>query len=469
MEVTLQERLKYCTPLPSPPVLASRLLELCEQPNLELEELCDLLMHDPALSARLLRAANSPVYGYRRRATTRKDALLFLGVNGAVSLALTFTLTLPLQRASLLSVSYERLWHRSALAALVAAETAKPLELRDLEEVFLITLLQDIGIFALLQLEPEAYSKLLNETDRHADLPALEKERFGGTHAEVGAWLLRQWRVPVQIADLVAASHEPLAADGTMPLDTGCVALLWQVAEYMMQPECGDELCGEVRDRVDALFGGCSEALPIILESVQERVPQLNQLFESNLLDMVMRESMLERAHELLLIRNLQIISGTEDLKERCRHLEARARTLQEQTKWDHLTGLHSRTALDEMLEQSFQQALKSHEQLSLLMIDLDRFKDLNDRHGHIAGDDALRDAGRIIGRCIRDTDFAARYGGDEFVILLAKTNADIARRVAERIRGAFLENTIDSVNGRQMRITVSIGMATLDPVAPCD
>lgn len=466
MDNKLQNRLKYCTSLPSPPAIAIRLLEICEQPDFEFEELCELLRNDPALSARLLRAANSPVYGYRRRATTLKDALLFLGVNGAVSLTLTFTLTSQLLRSSDLSNVYTTLWQRSALSALVATELGKRLEHRDLEELFLMALLQDIGVFALLKLEHSHYSEILRKTPSHADLPSLEIEHFGAAHPEVGSWLLHQWRVPSRITDTVSVSHKALSVGDTVPVDAGCVAFSWRIAEYMTLSQEDAEKRLQVRAWESELLGEHSNHMSSILDSLQERIPEFNQLFETDLLDMSIHESILERARELLLIRNLKIINQSEDLKARFQELELQNKELQEQETRDHLTGLHSRSALDEKLESNFQEALIGHEQISMLMVDIDNFKSLNDHHGHIAGDNALREAGRIIDNSIREFDFAARYGGDEFVILLVKTDTTVAELVAERIRTAFL-NTSISCDDIQLKITVSIGIATLDAITP--
>lgn len=470
MDEHLQKRLKFCRALPSPPSVAIQILELCEQPEFDLEELCELIGQDPALSARLLRASNSPVYGYRRRATTLKDALMFLGVNAAVSLALTFTLTLPMQDAEGASDAYKTLWQRSALSALVAAETGKRLNLRDLEELFLAALLQDIGMFALLQLEPEHYGELLDKASCHEQLPELECQALGGTHPEVGAWLLHEWRFPNQLTDVIASSHQPLVPDNTLPREVQCVAFSWRVAEYMVQHD-GDP---DQRDRVVAwartLFGDDEEeVLPAILDAVHEGIPELGQLFDVELLNAPMRESMLERARELLLIRNLRIIRGSEELETRFRNLEARAQTLQEQARRDPLTGLHSRTALNEVLERKFERAVLNEEKFGLLMVDLDRFKALNDHYGHVAGDEALREVGRVIRHSIRESDFAARYGGDEFVILLDTTDAAVAQRIAERIRAHLSDNTIAGPDGAPLQITASIGMAMLDHPTPYD
>ncbi|HYW77307.1 MAG TPA: GGDEF domain-containing protein [Gammaproteobacteria bacterium] len=469
MEPSLQQRLKHCPSLPSPPTLATRLLELCESRDVDMDEVSALIRHDPALTARLLRAANSPVYGYRRRATTLKDALLFLGVNGAVSLALTFTLALPLQHATSTSSRYKRLWQRSALSALIATETAQRLGLRDLEQLFLTALLQDIGVFALLQLEPDYYGKLIDEAQHHADLPALEQARFDTTHAALGGWLLSEWRVPEHITIVVQASHQPVAPNAHVAPDVGCIALSWRLAEYLMHPDASDSLREETVETVKGVFSNEASLIPSVLESVQDRVPELNQLFEADVLDTSMRESMLDRARELLLIRNLKMIGQTETLKTRSRHLEARAEALREQAARDSLTGLYGRTTLDETLERNFVRALETGEPLSVLMIDLDHFKHVNDQYGHVAGDNVLRTVATIIRACTRESDFAARYGGDEFVVLLANISASGATTIAERIRTTLGNHTISSpTTGQQpIRVTASIGTATLDANTP--
>lgn len=467
MDHRLEQRLKHCPSLPSPPAIASRLLELCEEPDLDMDDVGNLLRNDPALTARLLRAANSPIYGYRRRATTLKDALLFLGINGAVSLALTFTLSLPLRDDENSSTHYTQLWQRSALSALIATELAQHLGWRELEQLFLAALLQDIGIFALLRLEPHTYGELLAGTREHNVLPALEEARFGAAHPEIGAWLLTQWHVPKQITDIVASSHKPPSPGEPATLDRSCIAVSWQIAEHFTIRDSDENGREQMMNAVSALLGNRVSLITNVLDSVQERIPELNKLFEFDVIDVGMRESMLDRARELLLVRNLKIINQTENLKTRSRQLEARAQALQLQTSLDSLTGLHSRAALERRLEKQFVSALDSQKPLTLLMIDLDHLKQLNDQYGHITGDDALRAVGRTIRQCIRETDFAARYGGDEFVVLLMNTHADTAQMVAERIRLLLTKNALDNPSGQKLHISASIGIAALDPAAP--
>ena len=99
-------------------------------------------------------------------------------------------------------------------------------------------------------------------------------------------------------------------------------------------------------------------------------------------------------------------------------------------------------------------------ETIGVLMLDLDHFKDVNDRHGHPAGDEALRVFAGVVRSCLRDGDVAARYGGEEFAILLSDVDGPGAVAVAERIRSRTESTLISLAPGVTERLTVSIGVA---------
>ncbi len=109
-------------------------------------------------------------------------------------------------------------------------------------------------------------------------------------------------------------------------------------------------------------------------------------------------------------------------------------RKLEEQSVTDAVTGLKNRRFFDERLHEEFGRAQRYGDHVSLIMIDLDDFKGVNDRHGHPAGDVVLHDAAALIRGSIRDPDICARYGGDEFAVILPKTHMSGALAVAERI-----------------------------------
>jgi diguanylate cyclase (GGDEF)-like protein len=109
-------------------------------------------------------------------------------------------------------------------------------------------------------------------------------------------------------------------------------------------------------------------------------------------------------------------------------------RELEERSVTDGLTGLKNRRFFDERLAEEFRRAQRYSDPVSLIMIDLDHFKEVNDRHGHPFGDVVLREAAGLIRSSIRDPDICARYGGEEFAVILPKTHLAGAITVAERI-----------------------------------
>lgn len=127
----------------------------------------------------------------------------------------------------------------------------------------------------------------------------------------------------------------------------------------------------------------------------------------------------------------------------------------------DPLTGICNRAALDEMLQREFAHAQRKDTSLSLVVLDIDHFKRINDHWGHIVGDCALKHVAGMIAGCKRDGDLLFRYGGEEFVILMRDTDIEGARLLAERIRQHIATNTFDC-SGADLKVTVSIGISSL-------
>ena len=127
----------------------------------------------------------------------------------------------------------------------------------------------------------------------------------------------------------------------------------------------------------------------------------------------------------------------------------------------DQLTGALNRLGLDKSFDREINLARRNQSELSLLILDIDHFKKINDTYGHDFGDKILREMARHIQSCIRVTDVFARFGGEEFVVLLNNTNRSGALLLAERIRQQIAQ-TPEKVDGVEVHYTVSIGVANL-------
>lgn len=143
---------------------------------------------------------------------------------------------------------------------------------------------------------------------------------------------------------------------------------------------------------------------------------------------------------------------------------ESDKRRYQELATTDPLTGCVNRRALLETLEAELERVERYKLALSVLMIDIDRFKDVNDLHGHLVGDAVLRQVGEILRKEVRTVDVVARYGGEEFVILVPETGPEGARIFAERIRVRIAQHDFAEGHGEPLRITVSVGITSLEP-----
>jgi diguanylate cyclase (GGDEF)-like protein len=130
------------------------------------------------------------------------------------------------------------------------------------------------------------------------------------------------------------------------------------------------------------------------------------------------------------------------------------------QSTHDDLTGLYNRQYFTNVVAQHYSLAKRNQNDLSILFIDVDDFKDVNDIYGHVIGDQALRQISRVISEEVRQSDVAARYGGEEFIVLLPFTNSIEALILAERMRANIEKCKLD-VNGKALTITVSGGIAS--------
>ena len=195
---------------------------------------------------------------------------------------------------------------------------------------------------------------------------------------------------------------------------------------------------------------------------IGKRTKEVASLFEINIAGSAEFEAILKKANEALVELTLQTQQHATTLQQQNIVLKERAIT-------DALTGMANRARFDEFLQESFAKAAAKTEgaiPLSLLMIDLDKFKSINDRFGHPAGDAVLRALGRLLKTAARPQDLAARYGGEEMALLMPGTTKTTAAAIAETIRRAIAAKPVqcDKV---AVPVAASIGVATFEPGSP--
>jgi len=463
----LLSRLKKCTNLPSPPGVAARIIELGQDPDVRMATVADAVGLDPALTAKIFRIANSPLYGHKRKTENLRQAVTLLGLNGTLSLALSFSLIRNFSDQNAEGMDYNLFWRRSlAVATCCRAIGSRSGTVSKLskEDMFLSGLLQDIGMLALDKAVPDLYQSLGPAQLDHARVQAVEQDALGTDHAEVGAWLLENWNFPPYLVQAVAGSHDPKNPSIEVEYGSlaGCAAVSGMVAEICWHEDYERKL-RDAADMARDLLGLDREDLKDTFVSLAEELQETASLFDLDLGDAEHIEYILDQAKEILMLRNLQSVRQSAELQKQTESLASRTRELEEETQRDSLTGLFNRAYLDQVIVEEFRNA-KTHDwPLTIVFLDVDHFKRVNDTYGHYAGDQVLRATAELLKENTRDTDIVARYGGEEFVAVLPGTCRKGARITCERLIKAFRNTEHDIGKEEKVGVTMSAGVAVFD------
>ena len=451
----LLAQIRSARSLPSPPAVAVRLIELGEDPDVGLDQLIEVLRADPALTARLLRLANSPLYARRRRAETLHQAVVLLGMDAVFTAALSLTLVGDREALGTSSLSFRDQWSRSVHAAVAAQLLARRCGGATPGDAFLAGLVQDIGVLALGRVVPDLYDRLTSRSV-HEDLVACELDGVGIDHAAAGAILLEEWRLPGHIVDAVARSHvggNASAARDRLPNLVAVGALI------------ADAVRGE-QEKLLAASGAASSLLGLdttefgsVMDEIVLTIPDLAPMLEA---EVPSPEVLTDLAADAMVARQVRRHGELTRLQEDLVGLTEVTRQLELASRTDSLTGLINRRHLDAVIEREFTHAQRSGDWLTLMFVDLDDFKSVNDECGHQAGDLVIQWAADRLTWTLRADDIVGRYGGDEFVVVLPSTDPDRADVVARRLCDSFSSTVVELGPGHFHRQSITIGIAVL-------
>jgi diguanylate cyclase (GGDEF)-like protein len=465
MAASIRDRLARCADLPSMPAVAIQILDLCQRDEPDMGAIAKLIGSDPALSAKLLRLTNSPMYGLKSEVRTVSHAICLLGLSAVRPLALSFSLVKGLQDRDKKALTW--FWKRSLLSAVAARELATTTGYRLGEEAFLGALLQDIGILALRQVAGIEYTTLTRPGIRHEDLVQSELQLFGEDHATLGAWLAERWKLPASLVSAIAASHAP----ARIPDDTHpdveqlvrLVAVSGGVADVWIEEDAAQAIRA-LRSSSSNLLQIDEQTLDLTMQQVAKRSEDIAAYFDVDIGSPDELAAILEQAKETMLILALAANRQAKDARETIGSLEAKAKSLEHEAQRDGLTGLCNRAYFDQLFAQKVGQAHVDRAPISVILFDIDHFKSVNDSYGHQAGDKVLTAVAKLLSSRLRPTDIAARYGGEEFVLILSGTDEHGAGVVAERLRRGIAESAQAISATLSVQVTVSAGHATLLP-----
>jgi diguanylate cyclase (GGDEF)-like protein len=459
MNIELVARVRQCPNLPSLPTVAVQVLDLAGKKDVDIAEIARTISRDPALSTKILRTVNSSFYARGHTVSTISHALVILGLQSVKTLVLSFSLVSALSKNKNKGFNHVQYWRRSLYSATSARAIAAKLNIVQQEEAFLASLLQDIGMLILDQVMGAEYGHLCEANKTHQDLIAAERKTLGLTHAEIGAILAEHWRLPPILTSTIGASHDAsTVTDPNLKRLAEVVQLSGQCADVFVDENPAAALA-KARSTLMGQFRIPEAECDKLMDSISTTTREVASLFEINIGPAADYETILKKANEALDEITLQSQMQATDLEQQNQILKQQATT-------DGLTGLNNRASFDQYLAKQLAASQLSGKPLSLLMLDIDKFKLVNDSFGHQAGDAVLVGVARILKSLARPTDMVARYGGEEMAVVLPNTARAEASAFAETLRRSVAAKPI-SGGTRAIPVTISIGVATTEKGSP--
>ena len=446
LPLDLLKLLQSCRTLPSVPAVVVQVLDLAgNMDSIGTSDMAQVVARDPAMAARILKVANSVRHGIHHDISTLEQAIAMLGLAETMNLALSFSMVRELKSKTSL-FDHQQYWRRSVISAVVDAEVGSLFQIANRDELFMAGLICDIGMLALNETLPEYGRLAASSRNDHFQLVEVERRELQTDHAAVGAWLLQRWGLPERLVNAVRDSH--ICEKSDSPL-TNAVALGSRIADVWVNTESIKTL-EAATSIADALFSMGQDPVDQLLAKTAETFPEMIADLDMEIGDESDVNKLLDQSRSALAEINVQMIRE--------------ARTIMAQAQRDSLTMLYNRTYLEQNLDNQFILSLNTGQPLTVIFIDVDYFKKINDTYGHASGDIVLIEIARTIQAAIRNYDIAVRYGGDEFVALLANAPKDVALYVSERIRSMVADKTYVLDKGVVIHATVSVGHATLTP-----
>jgi HD-like signal output (HDOD) protein/nitrogen-specific signal transduction histidine kinase len=252
--------------LPTPPAVLIQLIDSCNDPHVSFEELAAIVQQDPAITAKVIAAANSPYYRQWQEITDLNRLLVVLGTKTVRTIALNSAVQLffnQLDKSA--GRAIDRIWYYSLVCAHCAKSLAELITYPSPDEAYLSGLLHRLGQLALLQTYPEKYSALLDEGLNGEALAQVERTHVGYASAAVGAELIDSWQLHTFISDAVLYQHEPANAI----LDSSHLVKLINLASDLARLEQTTD--SRVLERADLLFGLNQSTLENLLQESREK------------------------------------------------------------------------------------------------------------------------------------------------------------------------------------------------------
>jgi len=451
MSASLIDEVLLCPNLPSLPAVAIEILELTDDPNVPIKKIAGVVQQDQALAAKVLKTVNSSFYGLSKRCASIDRAMAYLGMNTVKSLVLGFSLVDVAKATEGTDFDLMGHWRRALLGATAARTIAEQTRACDPDEAFTAGLFQDIGVLACFAALKARYTDVVAGAI-HSEWEALEQKALGFSHVQVGGDLAAKWKLPEIVVSGVRGHHDPDKAPEPGRDLARTAAMGAAVAEVLGEP-LPPGAVRKITRLGNQWFGERAPDAKGLLEAVSEDAKTLAKMFEQDIGTLQDTTWLLSEASEKTLEHQITVQRENENFAK--------------EATTDGLTGLANRRKFDITLEEAAERFRQTGEVCTVILIDADRFKSVNDNHGHAAGDAVLMELARRISETVGDEGVVCRYGGEEITIILPQIGTDRGAVVGEAVRACIDEEpfSLSNIEGTPdlLAVTISVGVASTD------
>lgn len=463
---------------PMPAVGVALIIRAASDPTIALPELGRLIDKEPTLTLNLLKLANSAAYSTGREVRSVGQATMLLGARAIRNIAVAHTVRAMSERVDTGAFDARLFWEDSLRRACAALVIARQAGYEDPSEAFTVGLIQDLGVLMMAATRPEASGRLQRLRGEPAAARICgEAELSGRAHSEIFVSLGRAWGLPPDLVDAVAFHHADVVA---LPdRRTNRLAQIARAAD-LIADITQTQGAGDTVLRARAIIGQLESRAPLGVDAlvdatVAEMAAQSKDL-EIRIEVQPSYQELMEGANKALLQTNLSYEELTQRLEQALRDKEELAvqlgktnEALRRLATTDPLTGVGNRRSFAEAIGRLLGELAEHGQPLTIISLDLDHFKRVNDQFGHAAGDDVLIAVAQRLLANLRGEDVVGRLGGEEFGILLPKCSERDGRVVAERLRLALRVLPVRCRDGTLVSVTGSFGALTVRQVASAD
>jgi len=414
------------------------------------------------------------MFSLDKEVSTIKQATLKLGARSIRNLAVAQAVRSATGSIDLGDFDGNQYWEdslRRGVASRILAETAG---YEDPVEAFTVGLIQDIGTLFLAYLYPER-SGALQEIRSLPGIRRLEEERriCGGDHTQMFAELAKSWNFPADLVEACVHHHDRLSKTKTRR--TQRLIQLAHAADSvadLFQTKAAGSSVRYAKSILHQLPKRKSLDLEELVSQIRIEMNHAASELQIHIGKQPSYEELISQANVSLLYINDHYEQMTQQLQQLLAEKEQLTRQLQDANaklkrlaSTDSLTGVANRRRFTEALDECIANSKKTAAPISLIMMDIDHFKKINDTFGHATGDKVLKAVCQRMEANVRPQDVVGRLGGEEFAVLLPETDADIGQIVAERLRRALEISPIHCDQGA-IRFTASFGGVSVAPGA---